>query len=297
MTLDQLRILVAAAEGGSLGAAAKSLNKTQPTLSVGLKNLEEELEIILFDRSGYRMKLTQAGEQILNSARRTLSEVEQIEVQAAGYASGLESQISIGLDYLCPLQVLLSLLKRFQSSFADTRLDLKFGVLSQTEEWLQSGVVDLALTPFLTQRSSYQMSLLCNLRILPVVYNELTETAEMTESRFLQIPQIVVKTPESSTGDAPFSGLSAVPKWWVSDHMIKKELILSGFGWGHLELTSIENQLRSRSLLEIENKYVRSSSLPLHLARRPSGKRGIIANELWAFMQDEFSYEDSDYNP
>ncbi|MEO0335760.1 MAG: LysR family transcriptional regulator [Pseudomonadota bacterium] len=290
MTFDQLQILIAVAEGGSLGAASRSLNKTQPTLSVGLKNLEEELGVELFDRSGYRMKLTGVGQQILQSAKKAVADVSLIQEQASGFAAGRETEISIGLDYLCPLPILLSLLRRFSRTLEGTRLSLKFGVLAETENWLSSGDIDLALTPFLAKRSAYQISFLCDLDILPVVNPQLLQAADIDDLGFLQIPQIVVKTKGDDDERAPFAGLSESPRWWVSDHMVKKQLIQSGFGWGHLEASSISEELKGKQLVELENKYVRKTQLPLHLARRAKGGKGLVSNELWTYMQEEFQY-------
>jgi DNA-binding transcriptional LysR family regulator len=288
VTLEQLKILVAVAEDGGLGAAAKALHRTQPTLSVGLKNLEEELGLQLFDRSGYRMKLTTEGEQILATAKRTLASVAELESQAAGYSQGRESEISIGLDYLCPLPILLSILRQFSETCQGTRIDLKFGVLAETENWLSQGEIDLALTPFLNERTDYEMSLLCELKVVPVLAAAKGE--HCAESEFLQIPQIVVKTAKTEAERAPFSGRQEGVKWWVSDHMVKKQLILSGFGWGHLEYSSVADELSSQQVVELKNKYVRKTELPLYLARKERGRTGVVSNELWAYMKDEFEY-------
>ena len=293
MTLDQLKILIAVAEGGSLGAASKSLHKTQPTLSVGLKNLEQELGVSLFDRSGYRMRLTAAGEQILLSAKKAVAEVDQIAAQAAGYSLGRESRICLGLDYLCPLPVLLSLLRQFSKNCKGTRIDLKFGVLGETESWLQNSEVDLAITPFLAARKDYEMSRMCDLEVLPVVSSDLVLDQQLSEASFFAIPQIVVKTAERPGVSAPFSGLEDSPKWWVSDHMAKRQLILSGFGWGHLELSSVAVELEAKQLQVLENKYVKVSSIPLFLARRKKNDKGegLVLAELWRYMSEEFEYQ------
>ena len=70
MTLEQIRIFVTVAQKGSLAAAAAALYKTQPTLSVGLKNLEEDLGVQLFSRDQYRMTLSEAGLKLLKTGQR-----------------------------------------------------------------------------------------------------------------------------------------------------------------------------------------------------------------------------------
>ena len=61
MTLEQLRMLVAIADAGGILSAAEKLHKTQPTISVGMKNLEDELGLQILSRESYRASLTAAG--------------------------------------------------------------------------------------------------------------------------------------------------------------------------------------------------------------------------------------------
>ena len=78
MTLDQLKILVAIADRGSVLGAARSLHRTQPTLSVLLQKLEEELGVQLLDRSSYRAMLTPAGWQLYKKAKGVLAQVDDL---------------------------------------------------------------------------------------------------------------------------------------------------------------------------------------------------------------------------
>ena len=69
MTLEQLKMLVSIADAGGILAAAEKLHKTQPTVSVGIKKLEEELGLRIFSRDSYRASLTPAGETLCQQAR------------------------------------------------------------------------------------------------------------------------------------------------------------------------------------------------------------------------------------
>ncbi|MBI5937746.1 MAG: LysR family transcriptional regulator [Betaproteobacteria bacterium] len=85
MTLQELRYLVALAETGHFGQAAEACFVSQSTLSTGLKKLEEQLGIVLFDRSLKRVMPTPIGREIVGSARLILLEAERIR-QLAKYA-------------------------------------------------------------------------------------------------------------------------------------------------------------------------------------------------------------------
>jgi LysR family transcriptional regulator of abg operon len=76
MKLNQLEALIAIADGKGMSGAAKKLNISQPAITKSLSNLEYELDVPLFDRSGYRLKLNEFGNILLTHARAISSEIE-----------------------------------------------------------------------------------------------------------------------------------------------------------------------------------------------------------------------------
>jgi LysR family cyn operon transcriptional activator len=94
MNLQQLRYLVAAADAGSLSGAARAERVSQPVVSRALHNLERELHVELFRRQGRQLALTDAGEPIVESARRALHAVEDVRRTAQRSARGAELVIA-----------------------------------------------------------------------------------------------------------------------------------------------------------------------------------------------------------
>src|ERR1700738_157217 len=76
MTFEQMKIFLEAAHFGSFTIAAERLGLTQSAVSVSIKKLEEKHNVLLFDRSGRRLMLTDAGQVLLNEAERILRDVE-----------------------------------------------------------------------------------------------------------------------------------------------------------------------------------------------------------------------------
>ena len=72
MTLTELRYIVAVAQERHFGRAAQRCFVSQPTLSIAIKKLEEELSVSLFDRSSNEVKPTETGERIITQAHRVL---------------------------------------------------------------------------------------------------------------------------------------------------------------------------------------------------------------------------------
>ncbi|MGI9379094.1 MAG: LysR family transcriptional regulator, partial [Methyloligellaceae bacterium] len=92
---NQVRGFYATAEEGSLSAAARALGLTQPTLGRQVAALEEELGVILFDRIGRGLKLTQAGQELMEQVGTMVEAANRISLIASGRAEALEGQVRI----------------------------------------------------------------------------------------------------------------------------------------------------------------------------------------------------------
>lgn len=99
MTLTELRYIVAVAREHHFGRAARSCFVSQPTLSVGVKKLEEELGVVLFERQGGEVVVTPSGKTIIDQARRVLEEAEQLRLIAQQDVDPLKGELRIGAIY------------------------------------------------------------------------------------------------------------------------------------------------------------------------------------------------------
>lgn len=96
MTLTEFKYIVAVARERHFGRAADACFVSQPTLSVGVKKLEEQLGVILFERSKSEVKITAQGERIVEQAQRVLEQVEQLKQQASKNSDQLEGALRLG---------------------------------------------------------------------------------------------------------------------------------------------------------------------------------------------------------
>ena len=99
MTLTELRYLVALAETGHFRKAAEQCNVSQPTLSIAIKKLEEELGISLFERSRHQVSATPIGERIVAQASTVLQEAKNLQHLADQGKDPLGSMLSVGAIY------------------------------------------------------------------------------------------------------------------------------------------------------------------------------------------------------
>jgi len=141
MTLTDLRYIVALARERHFGRAAESCFVSQPTLSVAIKKLEEELGVAIFERSSGDIRVTPTGERIIAQAERVLAEADRIKELAAQGKDPLAGTLRLGVIYtigpyllprLIPQLVELApqLQVTFQENFTDRLLhDLRNGEL------------------------------------------------------------------------------------------------------------------------------------------------------------------------
>jgi LysR family hydrogen peroxide-inducible transcriptional activator len=99
MTLTELRYVVAVAEKRHFGHAAEACFVSQPTLSVAVKRLEDELGVTLFERSRGEINLTPAGERVVEQARRALAEARAVKDVARASQDELADPLRLGAIY------------------------------------------------------------------------------------------------------------------------------------------------------------------------------------------------------
>ncbi len=146
LTLDSLRTLDAIDRRGSFAAAAEELSKVPSALSYSVQKLEEELDLLLFDRSGHRALLTPVGKLILERGREILLATEEMINDARSMADGWEPEIIIGVEAIFDERRLFPLISKFEA-LADTRVKLHSSVLSGTWELLEQDEADMIIAP------------------------------------------------------------------------------------------------------------------------------------------------------
>lgn len=99
MTLTELRYIVAVGQERHFGRAAQRCHVSQPTLSIAIKKLEEELNLTLFDRSSNEVITTVAGERIISQACKVLDEADAIRKLASAEQNELEGAFKLGLIF------------------------------------------------------------------------------------------------------------------------------------------------------------------------------------------------------
>jgi len=145
LTPDALSMLQTVATTGSFAAAARSLNLVPSALSYRVRQIEDALDVLLFDRSARQARLTDAGAELLREASRLLSEIDAVANRVKRVASGWEPMLTIAVDSVIARDPLLDLANAFFAQDPPTRLKLRDETLLGTIEALASGEADLAI--------------------------------------------------------------------------------------------------------------------------------------------------------
>ncbi len=144
---SHLRIIQALADNGTLTAAANALFLTQPALSHQMRYLEKKLEVTLWERDGRSLRLTQAGNLLLQVARQLLPVFEQTEKTLIAYGEGRSGILRLGVECHPCYEWLKKILADFLSAMPDMDVDIINKFQFSGMEGLLNHHVDLLVTP------------------------------------------------------------------------------------------------------------------------------------------------------
>jgi LysR family transcriptional regulator, hydrogen peroxide-inducible genes activator len=145
MTLTELRYIVAVARERHFGRAAEACFVSQPTLSVAVKKLEEELGVQLFERGPGEMSITPAGNRIVEQAQRVLEEASRIKELAAAGRDPLAGPLRLGAIYTIGPYLLPKLIPILRKNAPGMQLHIQENFTHRLGEMLKSGEVDVIL--------------------------------------------------------------------------------------------------------------------------------------------------------
>lgn len=145
ISLDALLILDAIDRRGSFAGAAEELFRVPSSVTYSVQKLEQDLGVSLFDRSGHRAVLTEAGEELLREGRHLLTAAGELEARVKRVASGYEAELRIAVSDLVDMERLYPIIEAFYAQNCGTRLYLLKEVYGGTWDALATGRADIAI--------------------------------------------------------------------------------------------------------------------------------------------------------
>jgi len=264
ISLDQLRAVIAVVETGSFTSAARRLRRVQSAVSQSVSVLEQQLGVVIFDRSGYRPRLTPAGESLLASIRAIIERSDRLRAEAKYIASGLEPELGVVLDAVYPIKSFTEVLAEFRETFPSVTVRLYVEALGGVVEKVMDGtcaVGILATLPELPQGVIGHP--LPPVPLIPVVApsHPLARIEGLvTWEEVQEHIQIVLSDRSKLTDGRDFFVLSS-QTWRVADLSSKHELLLAGLGWGTMPIHMIASDLADGTLRQMTIEKVPETDL------------------------------------
>ena len=142
---DELALLEAIRDSGSLSRAAARLGKAPSTISHAARQLETRFDALLFDRRRYRLQLTPAGQLLTQEAARLIQDVSRLSQRVKQVANGWEDRLHIVTDEILEFETLLPVIHSFDALQSGVSLRITHEVLGGTWEALREGRADLVV--------------------------------------------------------------------------------------------------------------------------------------------------------
>ncbi|MBW3781461.1 LysR family transcriptional regulator [Aeromonas veronii] len=276
LTLEALRVLDAIDRRGSFAAAADEMNKVPSALSYTIQKLEDELDTMLFDRSGHRTKFTPAGRMLLERGRELLEAAEHLVSETRALARGWEADITIAVDACTPMQLLFPLVERL-AKHTDTRLKLRAEALAGSWECLEDGRADLLISSFNQDivMTGIKYHVLKEEVMLYVahpdhpLHKEQEPLADETLRRYraIAVADTALRKPVLT-----YRLLDKQPRLTVSTMAEKRDALLAGLGIGTMPQSYIEEDIRGGRLKVISPEYRHQVQVVLAWRRHTMGK-------------------------
>ena len=290
MTLDQLKSLQAIVEGGSLRAASQSLNRTPPTISVAIKNLEDELGLQIFNRDQYRNTLTHQGKKLYEKAKLVLAQAQSFKHLATQLAAGEETEVGIAFTSAIPVAPIIRTIRQCKEEYPGTRLEVYSENGMGPMDLLESGQASIVIIPWMQNNDKLESIHFLNMRFKSVIaaHSPLLETYKGQEAVPKAImknhPQVIISSGKPSSKS--YGILEGGDQWRVNDYQTKKEIIMQGMGWGSLPEHLIEKEIEQGLLVPIKVEGdPEMPNIELRVVRKEGEAVGPVAQKLWGLFE------------
>jgi len=295
-SLDQLLVLDAIIRTGSFSGAAKELHRVPSAITYAVRNLEESLDLSLFEKSGRRSVLTEAGHRVLEQARSVLGEARSLDRLADEIGGEWEPTVRVVADAALPITKIVKGLRHFLDRDLPTRVRLDIECQDGVLERFQQEHADLMLAlDFDRELGTFALTHLPTLTMVLVVHpsHPLAQQRQIDKGLLTEELELVVKDSASRFNTKPrgsFMGSEHVI--YLPDFHAKRLALLAGVGFGWVPEHVVKDDLSFGRLVEVSlidgSRWSYHPRL-VHRSTEPLGPAGmLLARDLkWAFTGDD----------
>lgn len=281
VSLDQLRVFLAAAETGSFSAAGRKVRRAQSLVSQTLANLEAQLGVRLFDRARKYPKLTAEGEAMLVEAKAVIDRMDSLKARARTMAEGLEPELATVIDVMYPMAALTKAVGSFREAYPRTPLLLyveALGAVAQAVLDRRCRVGVIGTLPIVPDTMESEPLIDVPMATVVAPRHPIAKVRGTVSKRILTEYVQLVLTDRSTLSEGRNFGVVSPLTWRLADLGAKLEFLRAGFGWGHMPLALVADALARKELVRIRAEgipaYPKMSMLAVYRKDAPPGPAG-----------------------
>jgi DNA-binding transcriptional LysR family regulator len=291
ISIDALVVIDAIARKGSFAAAAESLYRVPSALTYTIKKLEDDLGLLIFDRSGHRATLTAAGKELLKEGRELLDATQALESRVKRIATGIETDVSIAISDLFADNAVLKIIELFYQQDFGTRIKLSKEVFGGSWDALTSGRADISIGApgDMPSGGGIATKLIGQLNFVFAVAPHHPLASQVEPLNSLDIIQYRSVAAADSSRNLPprTSGiLSGQDVLTVHNMQSKVEAQIRGIGVGYIPQKTAE-YYADMGMLVIKEVNQAKTTAPTYLAWRNHPTRKIGKAQQWLLTQFE----------
>jgi DNA-binding transcriptional LysR family regulator len=258
VTIDQLRVFRQVAEAGSFSAAARTLHRAQSAVTYAIGKLEDQVGTPLFDRTGYRPILSDAGRALLPRAARILEELADFGAQARGIAGGLEPEVSLAVDSMYSTPLLVRALAGFQGEYPSVQLRIFVETLGGTAQAVLDGTADLGIClDFAATIPDLQTTPVGQVELVPVAApgHPLAKMKPPIPLEATRDHVQLVLTDRSELTRGKEYTVFATRTWRLADLGARHAMVLAGLGWCSMPQHMVREDLAAKRLVRLDIRW------------------------------------------
>lgn len=295
---EMVAVFLAVMDTGSFSAAARQLGRVPSAISMAIANLEAELALELFDRSGREPKPTAQALALEPQARLLIAQLQQLNTQALELSQGLETRLTLVIapelqstPWVRPLQVLA---REYPS------LEVQVITAPQTDalRLLHDGGAQLALVfqrPAADGRESFQEvgreTLVAVIARQHPLLQALSPQGRLSDTQLRPIRQVMVGSrsqDDTNNPGGPFC-ITSEHYWRVDHPEAALQMVLSGLGWAWLPRAFVQPYINGQMLVELPiANFTNGEELWVDLVWSRERPLGLGAQQFVALMAEQY---------
>ena len=273
LTPDALQMMDTIARTGSFAAAARAMGRVPSALTYSVRQLEDALDVLLFDRRSRQAQLTAAGQELLDEGRRLLAEMDAVANRVRRVSTGWESELTVAVDDVISRLTVFELVEGFfaqrsaDGNGPGTRLRLRSEVLAGLWEALVNGQADLAIGAMMNSppQSGIELRLLGEVDFVFAMapHHPLAQLAEpLSDAQILAHRAVAVADSAQKLSPVTVNLLPGQDVFTVPTMAAKIEALIRCLGVGFVPEPQVREQLRLGRLVA---RPVQRARLPAQL--------------------------------